>query len=587
MKQFLITLAGVMAGLVLFFVAVPIGLILIGAVLAAPPPTPAHTVLYVDLRGGLTDQAAGQPFASLTGAQPSVTALVLALRQAQSDPKVKSLVVRLPDGGMDPAAADELAQAFHRFKAAGKKVYTHSQGLYASGMAVSTYMLGAAGSELWMQPGAPFEATGISSEEIFFARFFQRYGVSVQYEQRGEYKNAVNPYIQSGYTAAHREAQLGWMNGVFDSTLASVATDRHMAETAVRTAIVGGPYDAAGAQKAGLIDKTGQVEDMQDAALQAAGARAQPLDIADYHAPKHSRAGAGMIAVINIEGDLSTGAGGASLRGEPSVGSDTIARTIRDAALDTRVKAIVMRVSSPGGSDTASEQIAAAVRAARAAKKPVVVSMGTYAASGGYWISAEADYIVAQPTTLTGSIGVYGGKFSGGKAAANYGIDVDHLTVGGDYAGMDSIGAPMTEAQRAAYAAQVDRIYETFIGNVARGRRIPPERVREIAGGRVWTGAQAKRLGLVDELGGLMEAVDKAKALAGLKGAVRLEMLPRADSPFRTLERILGVSAVSARGLVAAGALMDDPRAKAVIELAVKAHEHTRGERVLAPRALP
>ena len=309
---------------------------------------------------------------------------------------MSSLVVRLPEGGMDPAAADELVQAFRRFKAAGKAIYVHSQGLYASGIVTSTYMLGASGSQLWMQGGAPFEATGIASEEMFFGRAFAQYGIVAQFEQRGQYKSAVNPYLYSDYTPAHREAQLGWMNAVFDSTIASVAADRHLGEDVVRAALVGGPYDADGAMKAGLIDKVGQAEDMQAAALKAAGEGAGVVDMADYRPPSRGLAlsAPGRSRSWMWRARSPTGQGGASLTGGTTVGSDDIAGAIRDAARDdARQSAIVLRISSRGGSDTASVQVAAAVQAARAARKPVVVSMGAYAASGAYWVSSQADYI--------------------------------------------------------------------------------------------------------------------------------------------------------------------------------------------------
>ena len=182
---------------------------------------------------------------------------------------------------------------------------------------------------------------------------------------------------------------------------------------------------------------------------------------------------------------------------------------------------------------------------------------------------------------------VYGGKISGGKAAARFGVDMDQLTVGGDYAAMGSLGAPMSETQRAAYAAQIDRIYASFIAHVAQGRKIPEDRVREIAGGRVWTGTQAKQLGLVDELGGLAQAVDKARQLAGLKGAVRLEMLPKAPSTFEAVQKMLGVSAASARGLVAAGSLLNDPAARSAIQTLADDRSRARDAHVLAPRGLP
>jgi protease-4 len=213
--------------------------------------------------------------------------------------------------------------------------------------------------------------------------------------------------------------------------------------------------------------------------------------------------------------------------------------------------------------------------------------MGSYAASGGYWISSEADYIVAQPTTLTGSIGVYGGKFSAGETAAKYGIDLRETTVGGEFSSVGALGHGFTPAQRAAYAAQIDRVYATFLGHVAAGRKMPLERVREIAGGRVWTGVEAKRIGLVDQLGGLTDAVDKAKALAGIKGAARLHMLPEPISTLEALEQALGVSATGVRTLAAASWIMGDPRAEAAMRRLAEARLRSRGANVLAPRVLP
>jgi len=589
MKQFFVTLAGVFAGLVLFFVGVPIVILMAAMAMSGPAPVPGKTVLSLDLRGGLTDQTAADPLASFTGPAMSVTSVVLALRRAEGDDKVKSLIVRLPESGMEPAAADEIAAAFRRFKAKGKPIYAHSQGLYSGGVVTSTYGLAASANEVWMQPGAPFEAVGMSIEDIFFKRLFDRQGVVAEFEQRADYKNAVNPYLYADYTRAHKEAQLGWMTAVLNSTVAGVAADRKQAPDVVRAALEAGPYDAAGAKAKGLIDKLGQVEEMENAALKGAGDGADVVDLNDYTNRVSLGSVTGpVIAVINIEGAIMTGEGGSgSPFGDQTAWSDDIAGAIYDAIKDDDVKAIVMRVSSPGGSDTASEQIGAAVRAAKAAKKPVVVSMGSYAASGGYWISSEADYIVAQPTTLTGSIGVYGGKFSGGAAAAKYGIDVRETTVGGEFASVGSLGHGFTPAQRAAYAAQIDRVYAAFLSHVAAGRKMPLERVREIAGGRVWTGVQAKQIGLVDQLGGLTDAVDKAKALAGIKGAARLHMLPEPISTFEALEQALGVSATGVRTLAAASWIMGDPRAEAAVKRLAEARLRSRGANVLAPRVLP
>ncbi len=587
MKQFFITLGAVFAGLSLFFVGLPILLLILVAAASAPAPVPASTVLALDLRGGLTDQQATDPLLSFTGPSLSVTSTVLTLRRAEGDDKVKALMVYLPEFGMDPAAADELAQAFRRFKAKGKTIYAHSQGFYAGGMVTSAYALGAASSEFWMQAGAPFEAVGLSTEDIFFKRAFDRYGLTAEFEQRKEHKNAVNPYLFADYTPAHREAQLSWMTSVHDQTLAWAAKDRKQTPDQLRAAIEGGPYDAAGAKEKGLIDKLGVAYEMGEAALKAAGRGAEIIDFQDYE----GRSGLGLatgptIAVINVEGAIVNGGAAVSPFGEASAYSEVISQAIYDAVEEDEVKAIVLRVSSPGGSDTASEQIAAAVRAAKKAKKPVVVSMGTYAASGGYWISAEADHIVAQPNTITGSIGVYGGKISGGAAAARFGVDVRELGVGGEFASVGSLGKGFSPAQRAAYAAQIDRVYATFVSRVAAGRKMTPQKVDAIAGGRVWTGVQAREIGLVDQLGGLTDAVDKAKALAGIKGTARLWILPEPVSAFEALEQALGVSAAGARTLAAAGFVMGDPTAEAALDRLVEARMRARGANVLSPRVL-
>ena len=581
MKHFFVTLAGVFVGLLLFFVIVPVAAIGIAAAVARPQRTPDAAVLVLDLRGGLGGGAKSLiPLANTSGA---LARIVLALHRAEQDPKVKAVFVRLPDGGIEPATADELAQAFGRLRKAGKVIYAHSQGLYASGAVVSTYRLGAAADALWMQPGAPFEVVGMSSEDIFFKRFFDKYGVVADYEQRGPYKNAANPYLFADYTPRHREAQLSWMNAVFDSTLAGAAADRGLRAEDLRAVLTAGPYDADQALAKGLITKEGEVEETQLALLAKAGQNAKLVDMSDYQA---NAKGGGVttgpvVAIVNIEGDIVTGDGGASFTGRHAY-SDQIARALYACAADERVKAVVLRVSSPGGSDTASEQIAAAVRAVKKSAKPVVVSMSDYAASGGYWVSAEGTLIFAEPTTITGSIGIYGGKISVGEAAGRFGVDARELTVGGDYAAVGNLGHAWTPAQRAAEAAQIDRVYRTFITHVATGRRMTPDQVKALAEGRVWTGAQAVSNGLVDKLGGLTEAIDAAKGLAGITGGVHLRLLPEPPSAVDTLKQALGVSTASARAMAAASVVLGDARVQAAAERIVEAKAGTRAPKLLA-----
>lgn len=589
MKQFFLTMAGVFAGLFVFFVIVPFFFILIAvASLSAREPTPTHTVLELDLREGLTDQAPTNPFAVFGGSGLSTLQIVDTLAQAETDTKVKALLIRLPEAGVTPAAADEIRQAIRRFRRSGKVVIAHSQGFQPVGTTVSSYMLGASASELWMQNTAGFQLAGFSAESIFLGRAFEKYGVTAQFEQRYEYKNAVNEYTQSDFTAAHREAMTAWMTSIYDGALANVAQDRRIALPALKAAIEAGPYSAPQALQRRLIDKIGQVEEAEAEAKRRAGKGAEIMDFHDYAASVGERAGSGRdaIAIVGGEGAIVTGrSGGGSPFGDGSaITSDDTAKAIYEAIEDDSVKAIVFRVSSPGGSPEASEQILAAVRAAKAAGKPVVVSMGDYAASGGYWISSEANWIVAQPSTLTGSIGVFGGKFVLADALGRFGVDMRHLTVGGEYADAFSPSQEFTPAQRAAFAAQIDRTYEEFITRVSTGRRLPPARVREIARGRVWTGAQARAIGLVDQLGGLEEAIAKARELARIPAGteVRFKRYPEPSSPFEALSKAFGVSGEAARVLVGIGGVMNDPEAEATVRRIQTERARASGASVLA-----
>ena len=568
MKQFLLTMAGVVAGLMIFFVGLPLLLIL--SALSGPKPVASASVLDLDLRRAMNDQDPQNPLALFGRRTLSTMSIVESLRRAESDPHVKGVLIRLPEGGLAPGEADELRLAVKHFRAAGKPVYAHSQGLYPSGAVTSTYMLGASADQLWMQPGSSFEAVGISTEEVFFKRLFDKYGVKADYQQRYEYKTAVNPYLYDDFTGPHKESELSWMGSIYETAVRAAALDRRQSPAALQKTLEAGPYPAEDAKRLGLIDRIGQVKDAETAMLAQAGHGARLIDFADYASSlRRADDGSGQaIAVVYGEGEIDTGDGnsGSVISSGQTIFSDTTAKAIYDAIDDSDVKAIVFRVSSPGGADTASEQILAAVRAAKAAGKPIVVSMGEYGASGGYWISSQASAIVAEPTTLTGSIGVYGGKLAVGQALGKFGVDLRQLKVGGPYAGAYAAGSEFTPDQKAAFSKSIDLVYDGFIQRVATGRKLAPDRVRQIAKGRVWTGAQAFDLGLVDQLGGFYEAVDKAKALAGLHGQVRLKRMGSAKSTFEALGRVLGADAASIQGVARLGRVLADPKVEGAMD---------------------
>ncbi|NBW06928.1 MAG: signal peptide peptidase SppA [Caulobacteraceae bacterium] len=593
MKQFFLTVLGVFAGLVLFVIVVPMVLITMAVASASSKPTTAtNSVLELDLREGITDQPSSSPFAAFGGSGLSVVKVVDTLAQAEKDDHVKVLLLRLPEGGVTPASADEIRQAVRRFRASGKPVIAHSQGFQPVGTVIDSYMIGASASELWMQNTANFQVTGFSSSEVFLGRAFEKYGVRADFEQRYEYKNAVNEYTQSDFTGPHREAMTAWMTSIYESAIGNAASDRKVTPAALKTTIEAGPYSAQQALALKLIDKIGQVEEAEKEAKRRAGSNAEIIEFGDYAASQGERAGSGRdaIAIVGAEGDIVTGrgGGGGGFGGGSSIHSDETAKAIYDAIEDKDVKAIVFRVSSPGGSPEASEQILAAVRAAKAAGKPVVVSMGSYAASGGYWISSEADWIVAQPSTLTGSIGVFGGKFVLAPALARFGVDMRGISVGGDYSDAFSPTEPFTASQRAAFAASMDKTYDEFVQRVSTGRHLPVDRVREIARGRVWTGAQGKELGLVDQLGGLTEAIGKARELAKIPAdhSVRFKRYPKAESPWEALSSAFGVSSEAAHALITIGGVMSDPQVQATARMVEADRMRSRGAVVMADTPL-
>jgi protease-4 len=591
MKQFLITIAGVFVGLALFFIGVPMALIAWASAAARPAPVASHSVLVLDLRQGLTDQADQSPLAALSGKTGSVLGIEQTLRAASRDDRIGGLFVRLPEGGLAPASADELRLALKRFRAAGKPIVAHGQGLYADQMAVATYEVAAATGDIWLQPSSSFQATGLARQDVFFKDFFDKHGVEPDYQQRYQYKTAINPFLYDDYTPAHREEELSWMGSVYDTALADIAADRSVPVGRLKSLVEAGPYAASAAQALGLVDHLGQVKDAENAILARAGTGAKLVDFDDYaaQADRSPQIGAGLptVAVISVEGDIVTGRagrGGTPLGGGSAIHSDDVEKAFQSAIDDSDVKAIVFRISSPGGSDTASEQILSAVRAAKAAGKPVVVSMGTYAASGGYWIASQASEIVSEPTTLTGSIGVFGGKFALGQALARFGVNMRGVKVGGDWSDAFSPQAPMSATQKAAFSTWMDGIYEGFVARVAQGRRLPEARVQEIAKGRVWTGAQGLGLGLVDRLGGFYDAVDEAKRLAGIKGQARLRDFTAQPSPFEALRRMFTGASDGARIAATLAGFAADPTARAVAGAVDEVRLRAEGATVLAPR---
>lgn len=574
MKQFFVTLFGSIIGVIIgsiltLFILIfgLIGLIsAMGANAADETGLPAgRFVLEVDLREGRLDQPTRSPFAFAETV--SVVDMVRLLDRAGRDSRVAGLFIRANEFGMTPAQAEEINRAIAAFRASGRSVVVHSQGFV--GTSVTNYLAVSSADEIWLQDTASFATSGLAGEVPFYGGALERFEVDAEFIRFLEYKNAPNTYTETGFTPEHLEATLSYFGSIYDAALTNAAAGRNLGVDAFRALIESAPHSAEMAAESGLVDQLGHVAAARQAAIDRAGGNVAMADIEDYRFSGAMNEHGPRIALIEGQGAIVTGPGISSpFGGDPVIGSDSMAEAITNAASASAIRAIVLRIDSPGGSSVASDQIWDAIQRAQERGIPVVVSMGGAAASGGYYIAAPADYIVANATTITGSIGVYGGKISLGETFGLIGVNFEEVAVGGEFATANSASSPWTEGQRAAVEAQLAEIYEDFTQRVADGREIDIETVREIARGRVWTGEQALENGLVDEIGGFLEAVAAARRLAGIEEeqTVNLQRFPRERTPFEAFQELFGISAEGAQSLSRLNALMNSPEVQALME---------------------
>lgn len=578
MKQFwmsfLGSVVGVLAALALgvVFLAFLIGGLISAALEAGQDDAAVRStgaiVLELDLREPRLDQT--EPGFLALGAPVSIVELTRTLERARTDPRVAGVFVRAAPMGLPPAQAEEIARLLARLSDAGKTVTAHAQGFESP--SITGYFAVAGADSLWLQSSASFSAVGLSTETLFLGGLFERFGAQPQFVQFHEYKNAADVYTQTGYTDAHREATLSWLQSVFETALSQISARRGAEPDALTAQIVNGPYSAEQALELGLVDQLGHVAAAREAALAQAGDSARIVTVQDYALqsvrPSPALSNPAVIALVGGQGQILTGDAAPGLGGGAAIGGDTLAQAIMDAANDPAVRAIVLRIDSPGGSAIASDQIWDAVMRARQAGKPVVASMGALAASGGYYIAAPADLIVANATTLTGSIGMLGGKIVLDGALAQVGLNLEPLAVGGEYALAYSAATPWSETQQAAYERLAEDVYDDFTARVAEGRDLPLARVETLARGRIWTGAQALDLGLVDRIGGLTDAIAAARELGGVGAdeTVTLRAYPAEPSVIEAIQALFGVSAETAETLAQIRVLMDTPQAQALME---------------------
>jgi len=546
LKTFLLSMAGAFVALIIFSilsVAFFAGLIVSAG---TSDNQPDDLVLTLDLRVPYPDQAATGGIEALAG-EPGFADLLTKIDAAASDPDVKGLFVRTSEMGVGSARAEELRNAILRFREAGKHVTAHSQGFFTTGP--SSLRAISAADEIWIQPGSDISVSGVTFETLFMKDLLDNLHVVAEIEALYEYKNAPNQLKESDYTEPHREAMTALAQSLWDESIADIAADRNLPEAELRALLEAGPKSPDEALELSLVDTLGWPEDAHDAALERAEG-AEMMDMAVY-APPPAPKDAPVIAIVGGEGPIVTGYAEDDLFATTNgFFSDNVAANILDAGRDEDVRAIVFRVDSPGGSPTASDQIHRAIERVQEMGKPVVVSMGSVAASGGYYVSTGADAILASDATITGSIGIFGGKFAISEGLGRIGVNIEDVTVGGDFA--NAFGPErFTDTERAEITKWLQAGYDRFLDLVAEGRNMSVEAVHEQARGRVWSGADAAEVGLVDEIGGFMQAIDKAAELAGVEEdeAVAVRNFPAQVQGFEALEMFFGASASSARSL--------------------------------------
>jgi protease-4 len=503
------------------------------------------TVLQIDFADGVVEYYPHSIRDVFVVPPVTVRDVVDALGRAAADDRVTALVARVGDARLGLASFQEIRDAVLAFRASGKQAIALAETFGEFGPGNGAYFLATAFDEIALQPSGDIGLTGLSSETPFVRGALDKLGVKPRLDHRREYKSAMNVFTETGFTAPHREASERVLESQFSQIVRGIAEGRGLSEDAVRALVAKAPLSSDEARAAKLVDKVAYRDEVWDALRKPDGKLPPRLGIGSYLA----RAGRAaddegdVVALIYGVGSVHRGRSSwGMLSNEPTMGADTVAAAFRAAVDDDDVRAILFRVNSPGGSYIASDTIWREVLRARRKGKPVVASMGDVAGSGGYFVAMGADRIVAQPGTVTGSIGVLAGKMVTGALWSRLGVEWGDLDTGPN-ASMWSPTKDYTDAQWQRLQEFLDRIYADFVDKAADGRALPRERMQEIARGRIWSGEDAKELGLVDELGGFPVALRAIRELAGIApdGAVRLRVFPRTRSPLElALARITG-----------------------------------------------
>lgn len=510
---------------------------------------PKARVVEFTLKGNYPEGP--QPAGLFSEIQPSLSKFVARMDEAAKDKAVDAVILRVAEAELERATVDELRAAVGRIRKAGKPVYAEL--IDADSRA---YLLAGACDCIYMAPGGSLMIPGVRAEMTFYKGLLDKLGIEFCILQMGKYKSAGEAFTRSEPSPAAREEMTGIVDDLYQNLVATIAKDRKLDEAQVRKLIDEGLFTATAAKKAHLVDEVGYGDEIHDLFRMKLGAEKVDF-VTDYKKEKNEIDFSGIggmmklmelafggktsekssaqrkIAVVYAVGMIVQGKSSSSVMGEDTVGSTSLVEALQKADKDPKVLAVVLRIDSPGGSAVASDLI---WRQVNQMHKPVIASMANVAASGGYYIAAGARRIIAEPQTITGSIGVIGGKPVISKLLGNVGVSTEVISRGKN-SGMLSLTAPFTPEERQAWMNVMQETYAQFVAKVAEGRKMPRSKVEELAQGRVYTGKMALDKGLIDGLGTLDDAVRAAKEAAGLKPdeKIELETLPEPKTFFEQL----------------------------------------------------
>lgn len=508
-------------------------------------PEPASAILILDFTQPIVEQNEPSPL-SLAMHEDSTPLfdILHSIDKAKEDPHIKGIIARFGSEQPSFAQSQEIRSAIARFRTTKKFTYAFASSYGSFGMGNRSYYLASAFENIWLQPVGSVSLTGIAIESPFGKKALDKIGVKADFMQREEYKSFMEMAQRDDFSPPVRAMTQAMIDDLSGQISSGIAESRKWDEGRVKGLMEKGPFTDNEAEENGLVTHLGYEDELLKEAEDKAGAGVKQVTLDDYlsfggsgKVPKSQT----KVAVIYGSGlivDKSSGAGGIS--GDHVMGADALVDAFNDAAEDKNVKAILFRIDSPGGSPEASESIRRALIHAQLKGKPVFVSMADVAASGGYWIAMNADHIVAEPGTLTGSIGVLAGKFVVSGLMEKLGISFGNLRTT-ETAGMWGMNSEFTPAQRERVNALLDQTYHAFVKNVSDARKIPIDKMPDVAKGRVWTGNQAIKIGLVDELGGYDVALTalRKKLSLGPTDMINLEVFPAPETPVERVMKIL------------------------------------------------